>query len=82
MPYVVRARSKNRVQETVVEKMKEIHAYRNEDGTYRVEGIGYAMDKGGASKEVVVRIPRAKVDVEALVVEGSKEIYSIEVKEN
>jgi hypothetical protein len=61
--------------------MKEIHAYRNEDGTYRVEGIGYAMDNG-ASKEVVVRIPRAKVDVEALVVEGSKGIYSIEVKEN
>ena len=61
--------------------MKEIHAYRNEGGTYRIEGIGYAMDNG-TSKEVVVRIPRAKVDVEALVVEGSKEIYSIEVKEN
>ena len=60
--------------------MKEIHAYRNEDGTYRVEGIGCAMDNG-VSKEVVIIIPRAKVDVEALVVEGSKEIYSIEVKE-
>lgn len=61
--------------------MKEIHAYRNEDGTYRVEGIGYAMDSG-VSKEVTVRIPRAKIDVEALTVKDSCEIYSVEVKEN
>lgn len=61
--------------------MKEIHAYLNEDGTYRIEGIEYAIDNG-ISKEVVVRIPRAKVDVEALVGEDSNEIYSIEVKEN
>lgn len=61
--------------------MKEIHAYRNDDGTYRVEGIGLAMDNG-VSKEVTIKIPRAKIDVEALAVEGSKEIYSVEVKEN
>ena len=61
--------------------MKEIHAYRNEDGTYRVEGIGCAMDNG-ASKDVTVRIPRAKIDVEALVSKGSGEIYLVEVKEN
>lgn len=61
--------------------MKEIHAYRNKDGTYRVEGIGYAMDNG-VSKEVAVIIPHAKIDVEALVTADSNEIYSIEVKEN
>jgi hypothetical protein len=61
--------------------MKEIHAYRNEDGTYRVEGIGLAMDNG-VSKEVTVRIPRAKIDVEALATKDSGEICSIEVKEN
>ena len=61
--------------------MKEIHAYRNEDGTYRIEGVGCALNNG-VSTEVVVRIPRAKVDVEALAVEGSKEMYSVEVKEN
>jgi hypothetical protein len=61
--------------------MKEIHAYRNEDDTYRVEGIGYAMDNG-VSKEVAVRIPRAKIDVEALVNKDSGEIYLVEVKEN
>lgn len=61
--------------------MKEIHAYRNEDGTYRVEGIGYALDNG-VSKKVAVRIPRAKIDVEALVSKDSGEICLVEVKEN
>jgi hypothetical protein len=61
--------------------MKEIHAYRNEDGTYRIEGVGCAMDNG-VSKEVTVIIPRAKIDVEALVDVVSSEICSIEVKEN
>lgn len=61
--------------------MKEIHAYRNEDGTYRVEGIGYTTDNG-APKEVTVKIPRAKIDIEALADIGTNEIYSIELKEN
>ena len=60
--------------------MKEIHAYRNEDGTYRVKGIGCAMDNG-VPTDVTVRIPRARIDIEALAVEGSKEICSVEVKE-
>lgn len=66
---------------SVVVLMKEIHAYRNEDGTYRVECIGCTMDNG-VSKEVAVRIPRAKLDFAALATEGWDEIYSIEVKEN
>lgn len=61
--------------------MKEIHAYRNEDGTCRVESVGCVMDNG-ASKEVAIKIPRAKIDVEALTTVGSKEIWSIEVKED
>ena len=61
--------------------MKEIHAYLNEDGTYRIEGIGYAMDNG-VSKEVAVKIPRARIDVEALAHKDSGEIYSVLVKES
>lgn len=61
--------------------MKEIHAYLNKDGTYRVEGIGYAMDNG-VSEEVAIKIPRAKITVDALVYEDSGKIYSIEVKES
>ncbi len=61
--------------------MKEIHAYINEDGTYRVEGIGYVTDNGEL-KEVAVKISRAKIAVEALVEKSSGEIFSIEAKEN
>ena len=61
--------------------MKEIHAYRNEDGTYRVETDGCVMDNGEL-KEIIYNIPRAKMTVEPLVEICSGEIYSITVKEN
>lgn len=70
-----------RIKEAVVAKMKEIHAYINEDGTYRVEGVGYATDNGEL-REVAVIIPRAKIDIEALAAQDSGKIYSIEVKES
>ncbi len=65
----------------VVLIMREIHAYINEDGTYRVDGIGSAMENGEL-KEVVVQIPRANVTVDALIKEDTGEIFSITVKEN
>lgn len=62
--------------------MKEIHAYLNKDGTYRVDGVGYAMDSG-ALKDVAVRIPRAKINIEAMPEEEDKyELFTIEIKEN
>lgn len=60
-------------------QMKEIHAYLNEDGTYRVEGIGYAMDNG-VLKEVRFEMPRAKLTVESLVQKEDQVLFSFEVK--
>lgn len=59
--------------------MKEIHAYINEDGTYHVEGVGYAMDNGEL-KEVKFEMPRAKLTVESLVQKEDDVIFSFEVK--
>lgn len=61
--------------------MKEIHAYRNEDGTYMVEYDAYVMDNGEL-REVTCKVPRAKITVEHLVEIGTGEICSITVKEN
>ena len=61
--------------------MKEIHAYLNDDGTYRVETDGCAMDNGEL-KEIILNIPRAKITVEPLIEIGSGEIYSVTVKES
>lgn len=54
--------------------MKEIHAYQNEDGTYRVEICGTAKDTRFIGKnefeeltEYKTEIPRAKLQIEALV---------------
>lgn len=61
--------------------MIEIHAYRNDDGTYRIEGISSTMENGEL-KDVVVRMPRANVTVDVLTQRDAGEIFSIEVKEN
>ena len=60
--------------------MKEIHAYRNEDGTYRVEGIGWAMDDG-ILRDVAVNVPRAKITIEPLA-DASGELMSLTAEEN
>ena len=65
----------------MVLSMKEIHAYLNEDGTYRVEVVGCAMESGEL-KEVVIQIPHASVTVDALTKEDTDELFSITVKEN
>lgn len=62
--------------------MKEIHAYRNEDGTYRIRSIYDDAYYGGQWCHVVQDIPRAKIYIEALADNDSGEIYSIDVKEN
>ncbi len=58
--------------------MKEIHAYRNEDGTYRVEGIAYTM-YDGELREVLIKIPRATIDYKPFTQEEDGTLYTIEI---
>lgn len=60
--------------------MKEIHAYRNEDGTYRVEGIGCAMDDGKLS-DVSFNMPRTRITIEPLA-DTTGELMSLTVENN
>lgn len=60
--------------------MKEIHAYRNDDGTYRFEGIGETYDNGKLVN-VIIKAARAKISVEALAVPDSAELYTATIKE-
>lgn len=62
--------------------MKEIHAYRNEDGTYRIKAIGEIHD-GYNLKEVVIEAARARIYMEILAeLSPDKTLYTIEVEEN
>lgn len=60
--------------------MKELHAYGNKDGTFRVEiydKVEYLSTKGTKEiEDAIVEIPRAKIELTAL---GSKvdELYPI-----
>lgn len=60
--------------------MREIHAYENEDGTFRAEiydKVEYLSTKGTKEiEDAIVEIPRAKIELTAL---GSKvdELYPI-----
>ena len=65
--------------------MKEIHAYRNEDGTYRVECIGEVATEVKEFKEcpveekttqAIIEIPRAQIHIEALVTNNEGQIMT------
>ena len=45
--------------------MKEIHAYLNNDGTYRVEGVGETV-YNGKTIDVIIKAARARIDMEVL----------------
>ena len=60
--------------------MKEIHAYLNEDGTYRVEGIGWSM-YNDVLRDVVVNASRAKITIEPLA-NTAGELISLTVENN
>ena len=72
--------------------MKEIHAYQNEDGTYRVEICGTTKDtrylgrcKYNDTIEYKTEIPRAKLNIEALILaDDEKKLVSLtlDTKEN
>lgn len=70
----------------VVLIMKEIHAYRNEDGTYRVECIGEVATKvkefrghkvAEETSQGIIEIPRAKIHIEALVANNEGQIMTV-----
>lgn len=62
--------------------MKEIHAYRNEDGTYRIKAIGEIHD-GYQLNEVVINAARARIDMEILAeLSPDKTLYAVEIKED
>ena len=60
--------------------MKEIHAYLNDDDTYRIEGIGQAYDNGELV-DVTIKAARAKISVDVLVEPSSGELYTVIVQE-
>ena len=59
--------------------MKEIHAYRNEDGTYSVKGICQVMENGKLV-DAVFEMTRARLDIKPYADE-SKRIFSVTVKQ-
>ena len=60
--------------------MKEIHAYKNKDGTYRIKGIGEYHD-GYKLQDVVINVERAQIDMTFFATQGSDEICTITLGE-
>lgn len=67
--------------------MKEIHAYQNDDGTYRVEILGTTYQTKMMGKHTVketietkTEIPRASIQIDAYTNEDTYEIITIEVE--
>jgi hypothetical protein len=58
--------------------MKEIHAYRNADGTYKLELVGECYDKGELV-EVHVVYERVKIKSKDFVMKSRGELFSITV---
>ena len=47
--------------------MRELHAYENEDGTFRVdirENVVYFVDNIKQQKDTLIKIPRAKISLD------------------
>ena len=62
--------------------MKEIHAYRNEDGTYSICAVYDDTYCGDELRHVIGWIPRAKIDIDVLADQSSGEICSLIVEED
>lgn len=60
--------------------MKEFHAYKNDDGTYKVEDIAETHYHGELI-DVTIKIARAKISIESLVVPDSAELYTTTIYE-
>ena len=64
----------------VVLNMKEMHAYRNEDGTYKLELVGEYYDKGELVEAHVI-YERVKFESKDLVMRSRGELFSITVED-
>ena len=67
--------------------MKEIHAYQNDDGTYRVEIIGTTYQTKMVGKQTIketietkTKIPRASIQIDAYTNKDTWEIFTFEVE--
>lgn len=60
--------------------MKEFHAYLNQDGTYRIDGIVEMFDNGQFI-DTRIKAARAKVSVEFLATLDSNELYTVIVED-
>lgn len=65
--------------------MNEIHAYRNEDGTYNVKAFGTAVElsedgKTKIEKEFIQEIPRALVNIDVLD-NSTNKLFTVEFRE-
>lgn len=61
--------------------LKELHAYKNEDDTYRVEGIGFIM-YDGELRETKIEMSRAKLDINPFQQIEDNTTFIFEIKEN
>lgn len=66
--------------------MNEIHAYRNEDGTYRIRCVGeiatevkefHGHPVAEETAQAIMEIPRAKINIEALVTNDEGQIMTV-----
>ena len=61
--------------------MKEMHAYRNDDGTYKLELVGEYYDNKGELMEAHVIYERVKCESKDFVMKSRGELFSITVED-
>lgn len=60
--------------------MKEIHAYRNEDGTYKLEVVMDYVDKG-EQLEARIIYPRTKIESKDFVLKPFGELFAVTIED-
>lgn len=60
--------------------MKEIHAYRNEDGTYKLEIVA-ECDNNGERFEAHIVYPRTKIESRDFVLKPFGELFAVTIED-
>lgn len=60
--------------------MKEIHAYRNEDGTYKLEVVAECIDKGELLEARII-YPRTKIESKDFVLKPFGELFAVTIED-
>lgn len=60
--------------------MKEIHAYRNEDGTYKLEIVIEFLDKGELVEARVI-YERTKIESEDFMIKPMGELFAVTIED-